>query len=86
MPEDEAKRLRVQDLPKLHSARERGNKEGGGVLCDKTSPGEKHTYLLTPDGKATTDQNTNAIKIQIGEPMGFMEVTHRNTGEGLLEE
>lgn len=56
------------------------------MLCDKTSPGEKHTYLLTPDGKATTDQNTNAIKIQIGEPMDFMEVTHRNTGEGLLEE
>lgn len=61
-------------------------KKGRGVLCDKTSPGEKHTYLLTPDGKATTDQNTNAIKIQIGEPMDFMEVTHRNTGEGLLEE
>lgn len=30
------------------------------------------------------DRSTDTTKVQLGEPMSFIGVTHRNMGEGLL--
>ena len=56
-----------------------------GVLCDKAFPGEiQHIHSLIPDREPRLHQNTDTTKVQLGEPMSVIEVTCRNTGEGLL--
>lgn len=54
----------------------------------QTFPGEiQHTYLFTPDREPMTDQNTDATKVQLGEPMNCIGVTgiyYRNVGESLF--
>lgn len=41
-------------------------------------------HLLTPDRKPMTDQSSDTIKHQLGEPMSLTEVIYRNAGEGLF--
>lgn len=36
-----------------------------------------------PHREPITDQNTDTIKIQIGEPMSLLQVTYRNVSDGL---
>lgn len=55
------------------------------LLSDETFPGEiKHILLLfTTDREQTTEQTTDATKVQFCEPMSF---TGLLTGEGLCTE
>lgn len=48
------------------------------LLCDKPFLGEmQHTFLLTTNRKPTTDPSIDTIKVQLGEPMSFIGITHR---------
>ncbi|KAL6035748.1 hypothetical protein STEG23_017822 [Scotinomys teguina] len=40
----------------------------------------QHTHLLTPDRELTTDQTTDTITVQFGEPVSFIGVTDRTVG------
>lgn len=58
---------------------------GGRLLCDKIFPREiQHTNLLIPARETTTNQRTDTIKVQQGEPRTFIGAIYRNLGEQLL--
>ena len=42
------------------------------MLCGKTFPREtEFTRLLTPDRESTTNQSTETLKVQLGEPVSY---------------
>ena len=46
--------------------------------------GLDNTCLLNPDGEATTNQNTDTSKVQLGEPVSFIGVTCSGMREDLF--
>lgn len=56
-----------------------------GNLCDKIFLRKmQHTCPLSPDRKPTTDQSIDTTRVQLGEPMTFIEFTYRSIVEGLF--
>ena len=55
------------------------------MLSDNTFPWEiLNTHLLIPDRESITNKSMDVIKVQFGKPMGFIGVTSKNMGNGLL--
>ena len=44
----------------------------------------RNILLLIPDSEPTTEQSMDTSKVQLGEPVSFIGVSHRITDEGLL--
>lgn len=51
-------------------------------LCDKIFPEEmQHTCLLTSNRRPKTGQSTDTTKVQLTEPMCFIQVPYKNMSE-----
>lgn len=63
----------------------KGLKNVKSLFCNKTFSGEDTTHIsIYPYRECKTDQSTDTIKIQFGEPMGFIGVTYRNRNDSMI--
>lgn len=54
---------------------------GRQVLYDTIFWGDVNRCLFIPIRQVTIGQSTHSTKVKLGEPMNFIEVTYRNTGD-----
>lgn len=57
------------------------------LLYDRISLGRRSTHTSTnPQKESLTGQSTDVTKVQLGEPVHFIEVAYVNTGERYLQD